>query len=121
MIDDVYAYCKSCDEHKDKQAKVQANRLPSYCEDCGNKIEELDEEAYQTRLHEKTDWPVQATISVPVKMQRDYSHELCGAAGIQELPFDTDEYFLDKPLGSIPVTIDFYEDGTHEIVDVGEL
>lgn len=120
----VYAYCAACGTHRDTaRSSFGSEDLASFCEECGEELEELSHEAYIETLREDgVSWPIELRLSVPVKLNQDYATRICEAAGVDVLPFDSQqEYYIDEYIGNVPVTVTISKDGQYEISSVGEL
>lgn len=112
----VFGYCKSCGTHQDSQPQVQEERLDNFCGDCGDELEKLTTSEYTQKVHDECNWPIKLTFDVPAKMSGDYSHRIKEEIGAEVLPFDWDEYYIDRRVGTVTVTVEINESGEFTII-----
>lgn len=120
MVEKHYAYCAECEIVRGTDsAGIGDPELPNYCEGCGEALDEYSEEDFINHLRDAhVDWPIRFTTSIQVSMASDYSYEICEEIEAGVLPFDQDEYYIDRRLGNVDVTVKVDKDGHNTITDV---
>lgn len=110
-----FAYCTICETHQDSASDFLEDRLDDFCIDCGTELDTISEETYIQKVRESCDWPITFEVDVPAKMVGDYSHKIIEQVDGQILPFDLDEYYIDRRVGSVKATVKIDKEGKMEI------